>query len=100
MALSSSLYALIKRCEVLAGRLLPSFADWSAPTFAAAWSQRVVIAIQFTNACVALRNITRSITAAQVGVGGRPPVGSGPGPLGSVVWGLWGVVGFFVCYLV
>ena len=66
-----SLHGLVKRCEVLADGLLPPFADWSAPTFAAAWSQRVVIAIQFTNACVALRNITRSITAAQVGVGGR-----------------------------
>ena len=54
----------------LTGGLLPAFADWSAPTFAAAWSQRVVIAIQSTNACVALRNITRSITAAQVVVGG------------------------------
>ena len=31
-----SLHALIKRCEVLAGGLLPPFADWSAPTFAAA----------------------------------------------------------------
>ena len=49
----------------------PPFADWSAPTFVAAWSQRMVIAVQSTNACVALRNFTRSLTAAQVGrVGG------------------------------
>ena len=38
--------------------------------FVAAWSQRMVIAVQSTNACVALRNFTRSLTAAQVGVGG------------------------------
>ena len=65
-----SLHALIKRCAELAGGLLPPFADWSAPTFVAAWSQRVVIAIQSTNACVALRNFTRSFTVAQAGVGG------------------------------
>ena len=41
-----SLHALIKRCAELAGGLLPSFADWSAPTFVAAWSQRMVIAVQ------------------------------------------------------
>ena len=38
--------------------------------FVAAWSQRMVIAVQSTNACVALRNFTRALTAAQVGVGG------------------------------
>ena len=66
-----SLHALIKRCAELAGGLLPPFADWSAPTFVAAWSQRMVIAVQSTNACVALWNFTRrSLTVAQVGVGG------------------------------
>ena len=65
-----SLHALIKRCAELSGDLLPPFADWSAPTFVAAWSQRMVIAVQSTNACVALRNFTRALTAAQVGVGG------------------------------
>ena len=65
-----SLHALIKRCAELAGGLLPPFADWSAPTFVAAWSQRMVIAVQSTNACLALRNFTCSLTVAQVGVGG------------------------------
>ena len=66
-----SLHALIKRCAELAGGLLPPFADWSTPTFVAACrSQRMVIAVQSTNACVALRNFTRALTAAQVGVGG------------------------------
>ena len=80
-----SLHALIKRCAELAGGVLPPFADWLAPTFvAAAWSQRMVIAIQSTNACVALRNFTRSF---KYGCASwcRMAGGSGHGPaLGSM----------------
>ena len=84
-------HALIKRCAELAGGLSPPFADWSAPTFVAAWSQRMVIAIQSTNACVALRNFTRSITATQAGAC-RWIRGSAPGPLGSLCLYAWGLV--------
>ena len=54
-----SLLRVIRRCSVIAGGRMPVWANWTAATFVGAWVQRLVAAVQVSNAQCVLSALSR-----------------------------------------